>query len=140
MEKTIKIKLNGSVQKIVPSKEFKFSEETLLDDLTKATSYYGYLVTLKANLLRMKDSAYLAHKQEFAIQFSIVKEDDVNYSRTPSDQTAEAVVLEQKKYVRLLTAYREIQSSLEIIQDLMEGYKNKIEVMRTIAVSLRQQP
>jgi bisphosphoglycerate-dependent phosphoglycerate mutase len=130
----ITLKVNGKVLKIDIDKEFSVSQESL----ERTPAKYGYLVALQYKLLKAVNKARRAKEEYYSNQFLLIKE-DYDGSRPPSDEATKQEILTDKKYKPLLEAYQEADANYSMVTGLIEAYRSRIDILRTLSANRRKE-
>ena len=106
--------------------------------MERAPVTYGYLVALQYRLLKNKNKTRRDKDAYYSNQFLLIK-DDYDGNRPPSDESTKQEILTDKKYIPLLSAYQEADANYELVTGLIEAYRSRIDVLRTLSANRRKE-
>jgi len=132
--KTITLVVNGKEMVIDVQKEFNVSG----DSLEKVPVNLGYLVALQNLVLKELYKARNAKDIYYSNQFGIIK-GDYEGSRPPSDETVKTEIMDDVKYQKLLKKSQDCQANYDLVSGLLESYKIRTEVLRTLSANQRKE-
>jgi len=131
---TITLMINGKPLEIDLEKEFSL----LGNDLEKVPVKFGYIIALHYKVLKNLQASKLEKEAFFATQFTICKT-DFEGSRPPSDESVKNEILTDEKYLKLVKAYHKAQANFDLVSNLLEAYKTRTEVLRTLSANRRKE-
>jgi hypothetical protein len=130
----ITLSVNGKQLTINLEKEFSLAG----NDLEKVPVKFGYIVALHYKVLKSMQDKRMEKDAYFATQFTICKT-DYEGSRPPSDEAVKQEIMTDEKYLTRLKAYHKAQANFELVTNLLEAYKTRTEILRTLSANRRME-
>ncbi len=130
---SVTLKVNGKEVVIDIEKEFSLGRK----DLEKTPLILGYLTALHFKLLKNLQKARTNKDKYWGTQFSISK-DPGGAIRPPSDETVKAEINSDSEYLSLLSMYHNAQANYELVSNLLDVYKVRAEILRTLSANSRK--
>lgn len=129
----ITLKINGKPLVIDIHKEFGLHGK----DLERTPLILGYLTSLSYKLLKAMYKTRLEKDRYYGTQFSISKEMGIG-TRPPSDETVKSEISSDPEFIGLMKRYQEAQANYELISNLLDTYKIRAEILRTLSANSRK--
>lgn len=130
---SVTLKVNGKEVVIDIEKEFSLGYK----DLEKTPLILGYLTALHFKLLKSLQKARVEKDKYWGTQFAISK-DPGGSSRPPSDETVKAEINSDPEYIAVLAKYHNAQANYELVSNLLDTYKVRAEILRTLSANSRK--
>jgi hypothetical protein len=133
---SITLRVNNELVKLNLKKEFSLTQ----DSLEESPPILGYLVGLQSEVLTALNKSRLARDRYYARQWLIIKDDDGPFQgRPPSDEHCKQEIMDDEVYIDLRVKYEKEKEYYELVTNLIDTYKIRIEVLRTLAANRRKE-
>jgi len=111
-------------------------ENDLMNALQNSPTMYGYIAVLRAKLVRNLSDLELKYKREYSEKYILLKEDP-NWDKNPTEKHLESLLLMDDALISLKKSIISLTESINIIEGLLEGLKQKTILMQTLSANLR---